>query len=70
MLAFRRGHLVYAEGDAEPYLHVVRRGGIEIRQHALDLTLPPAELLAAVEKLVESTIGHGADHERAPADPP
>ncbi|MGV9533953.1 McrC family protein [Streptosporangium sandarakinum] len=54
VLGLDRGHLVYAEGEAEPYRHVVRGAGIEIVQHALDLTLPPAGLLSAVERLAES----------------
>ncbi|MFI7046920.1 5-methylcytosine restriction system specificity protein McrC [Streptosporangium sandarakinum] len=54
VLGLDRGHLVYAEGEAEPYRHVVRGAGIEITQHALDLTLPPAGLPSAVERLAES----------------
>ncbi|SNT48719.1 5-methylcytosine-specific restriction enzyme subunit McrC [Streptosporangium subroseum] len=69
VLGLRRGHLVYAKGDAEPYLHVVRRAGIEIMQHALDLTLPPTELLAAVEELAGSIIRHGANSGLIPVGP-
>lgn len=46
-LGLRQGHLVYAAGDA-PARHVVRRAGIEIHTHALDLTLPSAAVLAQV----------------------
>lgn len=39
------GHLVYAKGNARHGVHRVRNAGITIHQHALDLNLPPAELL-------------------------
>lgn len=54
VLGLRRGHLIYAKGDAESYLHVIHRSGVEITQHALDLTLPPTELLVAVDELAGS----------------
>lgn len=47
-LGLGRGHLVYAKGNADPDRHVVRRAGVEIVCHALDLTLPPAALLGQV----------------------
>ncbi|MGW2194500.1 5-methylcytosine restriction system specificity protein McrC [Streptosporangium sp. NPDC001682] len=56
-LGLGRGHLVYATG--EPYRHAVRGTGIEITQHAIDLTLPPSELLGSVERLAESIVGLG-----------
>ncbi|WP_432872511.1 McrC family protein [Microbispora rosea] len=56
VLGLRRGHLVYAKGVAEPYRHVVHRADIEISRHALDLTLPPAELLASVEQLAKAIV--------------
>ena len=56
-LGLDRGHLVYATG--EPYRHVVRGAEIEITQHAIDLTLPPTELLGSVERLAESIVGLG-----------
>ena len=49
-LGLNRGHLVYATG--EPRRHAVRGTEIEITQHAIDLSLPPAELLASIEHLV------------------
>ncbi|MGS2644181.1 McrC family protein [Streptosporangium sp. G12] len=55
-LGLDRGHLVYAEGNAEPYRHVVHGVGIEITQHAIDLTLPPMRLLAAVERVAGSIL--------------
>ncbi|MEU9832022.1 hypothetical protein AB0D67_10840 [Streptosporangium sp. NPDC048047] len=45
--------------EAEPYRHVVRGAGIQIVRHALDLVLPPAGLLSAVERLAGS-IAHEA----------
>ncbi|WP_133061735.1 McrC family protein [Streptosporangium minutum] len=63
VLGLDHGHLVYAEGGAEPYRHVVRGAGIEIMQHAIDLTLPPADLLDAIERLAESIVRTDDDHE-------
>jgi len=51
VLGLRRGHLVYAKGSAEPAHHVVRRCGIEIICHALDLDTEPALLLARMNDL-------------------
>lgn len=50
------GHLVYAQGNAEEKRHVVRSSGIEIVCHALDLTLPPAKLLAQVGKIADELV--------------
>ncbi|MPZ80006.1 MAG: restriction endonuclease [Actinophytocola sp.] len=56
-LGLRRGHLVYAagvgEGNGEPSRHLVRRAGVEIVCHALDLTAPPATLLRQVDELAK-----------------
>ena len=53
VLGLRHGHLVYAKGSAEAAHHAVRRSGIEIRCHALDLTAQPADLLAQVSQLAD-----------------
>jgi 5-methylcytosine-specific restriction enzyme subunit McrC len=45
------GHLVYAAGNEQPAHHLVRRAGIEIICHALDLSQPPERLLAEVGAL-------------------
>jgi 5-methylcytosine-specific restriction enzyme subunit McrC len=42
------GHLVYAKGNAPYGAHRVRHAGIKIHQHALDLELPPTELLEQI----------------------
>lgn len=47
----RRGHLVYVTGDHPPTTHVVRRAGIEIVCHTLDLDQPPAALLTRIHAL-------------------
>ena len=47
------GHLVYAAGNEIPARHVVRQSGIEITCHALDLSKPPAVLLADVRLLAD-----------------
>jgi 5-methylcytosine-specific restriction enzyme subunit McrC len=51
-----RGHLVYARGSSQPARHIVRYLGIEIVCHALDLTLPPAKLLAQVGDIAEELV--------------
>lgn len=45
------GHLVYAKGNETTLTHEIRNAGITVHAHALDLALPPAELLAEVEAL-------------------
>ena len=51
VLGLDRGHLVYAKGSEEPAHHVVRRSGIEIICHAVDLSHRPDELLAQIQGL-------------------
>jgi 5-methylcytosine-specific restriction enzyme subunit McrC len=50
-----QGHLLYASGRGAR-VHTVRRSGIEIRQHALDLELPPAELLKQVDAVAAQLV--------------
>ena len=50
-LGLPRGHLVYAAGAGEPAVHTVRHSGVEIICHALDLSAPPAALLAQISRL-------------------
>jgi len=50
------GHLVYAKGNEDARAHVVRRAGVRIITHALDLDVEPAELLATMATLVETLI--------------
>ena len=45
-LGLRTGHLVYAEGNETAVRHVIRRSGIQIVCHAIDLNSSPDELLA------------------------
>jgi 5-methylcytosine-specific restriction enzyme subunit McrC len=51
-----RGHLVYARGTSQPARHIVRYSGIEIVCHALNLTLPPAKLLAQVGDIADELV--------------
>jgi 5-methylcytosine-specific restriction enzyme subunit McrC len=53
VLGLRSGHLVYAKGNENPVRHVVRRSGIEIFCHAVDLDQPPDELLVQMSDLAE-----------------
>src|ERR1035441_8263013 len=53
ILGLRNGHLVYAKGNVNPAHHIVRRAGIEIFCHAVDLDQPPDELLVQMSDLAE-----------------
>ncbi|GAP51903.1 hypothetical protein [Streptomyces azureus] len=53
-LGLPHGHLVYAATSQDgPDGHVIRRSGITVTAHALDLARPPAELLASVAELAD-----------------
>jgi 5-methylcytosine-specific restriction enzyme subunit McrC len=64
VLGLREGHLVYAKGNEEPARHVVRRSGIEIFCHALDLSRHPDALLSQMRDLAQ-TIGRPRVQHRA-----
>lgn len=53
VLGLNCGHLIYAKGNEQPARHVVRRSGIEILCHALDLGQDPEALLAQMRDLAE-----------------
>ena len=53
VLGLHNGHLVYAKGNETPAHHVVRRSGIEIFCHAVDLDQPPDALLVQMSDLAE-----------------
>ena len=53
VLGLRNGHLVYAKGNENPAHHVIRRSGIEIFCHAVDLDQPPDRLLASMGALAQ-----------------
>jgi len=57
VLGLSAGHLVYAAGNEAPAHHVIRQAGTEIICHALNLSHPPADLLAEVETLATSIGG-------------
>ncbi|MGI5367254.1 McrC family protein [Streptomyces iakyrus] len=53
-LGLPHGHLVYAATSQDgPTDHVIRRSGITVTTHTLDLALPPAGLLSAVADLAD-----------------
>lgn len=60
VLGLPEGHLVYAKGNAAHADHVVRRAGIRIHQHALDLQQPPDAILAQIVSLVRHCEGSAA----------
>jgi 5-methylcytosine-specific restriction enzyme subunit McrC len=51
VLGLALGHLVYAKGSEEPAHHIVRRSGIEIISHAIDLEAAPSALLDQMSEL-------------------
>jgi 5-methylcytosine-specific restriction enzyme subunit McrC len=51
VLGLRNGHLIYAKGNGDPARHVVRRSGVEIFCHAVDLDQSPDSLLALMSGL-------------------
>jgi 5-methylcytosine-specific restriction enzyme subunit McrC len=57
VLGLRSGHLVYAKGNEEPVRHVVRRSGIEIFCHAIDLGQEPGLLMAQMHDLADLIAG-------------
>ncbi|KKC01160.1 McrC family protein [Mycolicibacter arupensis] len=50
-LGLDEGHLIYAKGNEPVSVHTVRRSGIVIHCHALDLALQPADLLKQIHGL-------------------
>ncbi|WP_307835353.1 McrC family protein [Streptomyces adelaidensis] len=56
-LGLPSGHLIYAatSGATAPTDHIIRGSGITVTAHALDLTRPPAELLAKMTELAHTT---------------
>ncbi|MGH4018734.1 MAG: McrC family protein [Pseudonocardiaceae bacterium] len=57
-LRLSRGHLVYAQGNADAIRHVIPHAGIEIVCHALDLALPPGKLLAQVADIADELVAN------------
>ncbi|MFF6881019.1 McrC family protein [Streptomyces sp. NPDC012474] len=61
-LGLPHGHLVYAATTQDgPTDHVIRRAGITVTAHTLDLALPPAGLLSAVGDLADRITATAAD---------
>lgn len=60
-LGLRRGHLIYAAGNAEGRRHVVRGSGTEIVCHTLDLSDDPARLIAQIDRLVDEVVRDGVE---------
>ena len=54
VLGLPNGHLVYAKGNEEPARHVVRRSGVEISCHAVDLSLAPEMLMSQMRDLAQT----------------
>jgi len=53
VLGLRSGHLVYAKGNEKPVCHVVRRSGIKIFCHAVDLDQEPDALISQMRDLAQ-----------------
>lgn len=58
VLGLTEGHLVYAKGNEDLRSHQIRCVDVVIRCHALDLSLPPAQLLEQVDGLARRLGGH------------
>lgn len=56
-LGLREGHLIYAKGDTASNAVDIVGTDIAIYCHALDVTAPPVEVLASIDKLVETMRG-------------
>jgi len=54
VLGLPNGHLVYAKGNEEPARHVVRRSGVKIFCHAVDLSLAPEMLIGQMHDLART----------------
>ena len=54
VLGLDRGHLVYAKGSENPAHHVVRRSGIEILCHAVDLDQEPGVLISQMYDIAQT----------------
>ncbi|MGC5532545.1 McrC family protein [Streptomyces sp. SR-10] len=57
VLGLPEAHLVYAAGREPVRVHEVHGAGIRLFQHSLDLSLPPAALLAALERIAGQLAG-------------
>lgn len=57
VLGLPEGHLIYAKGNAAHTDHLVRRAGIRIHQHALDLERPPDAILAQLDRIADQCVG-------------
>ncbi|MEV6341338.1 restriction endonuclease [Nocardia vinacea] len=57
-LHLRRGHLIYAKGEVEPRTVAIVGADITIQCHALELRLPPRELLNSIDGLIAETGYH------------
>jgi 5-methylcytosine-specific restriction enzyme subunit McrC len=53
-LGLPNGHLVYAKGNEEPARYVVRRSGLKIFCHAVDLSLAPDLLMSQIHELART----------------
>lgn len=51
------GHLVYAKGNASEITHQVRRVGVVIHAHTVDLSASPATLLSEIDELAGRIAG-------------
>jgi 5-methylcytosine-specific restriction enzyme subunit McrC len=63
VLGLRRGHLIYAKGSGEAVQHMVRRSGVEIICHAVDLDSEPGALLDQMGALAAGiVVGSSCSH--------
>ena len=69
VLGLSVGHLIYTKGNAESREYTVRRAGIRLIAHTLDLSLPPHQLLASIGDIAKTVETNRATQAETPAWP-
>jgi 5-methylcytosine-specific restriction enzyme subunit McrC len=69
VLGLNHGHLLYAKGNEEPALHIVRRSGIQILCTAIDLHAEPPAVLAQMHSIATLIASIRLEPKAAPLSP-
>lgn len=59
VLGLDAGHLIYAEGNEDAQVHMVRMAGIRLTSHSVDLSLPLGQLMVLVRSLADRVVYEG-----------
>ncbi|MFE7798176.1 McrC family protein [Nocardia sp. NPDC057440] len=57
VLGLEEGHLIYARGNEPATVHAIKTCNVTIHCHALDLSLPPNDLLKTIDSLAKAILG-------------